>query len=548
MEEQGPFDQVLQPEPPSERPDRTATFIVGASLLLGLILLILVLPPISILDDGDDPSAAGPVGAVARDELPPLPRGYAAVSDFFDFAAASPVGSPRLTLPLSDRLAEGTALAFFSYQDDEWRKVGDAVAVGGGTIAQGEVSLLPPNLAVLRAVEQARVVLGSLPPGAALDERAASVLTALNPLGLAPAADGGIAGNVAELPPGLDLDIAPTVSAVTPNEAAALATILASPELRAAHVQALGALVRDNSYAGIGLDYRAIDPERSGEFLSFITDLSNTLRGEQRTLTITLPLPVRDGDAWNTLGFDWAALAPLVDTVKLAPEPEQDRYFARTEEALGYLVPRVGGEKLLLAISPLSRERSVDGVRALTLTEALAVASAPALETPGAVAPEATVRALGQNLTQEAGGSGLLWNDTARAVAFDYTGLGGQRTVWLANGFSEAFKLDLARRYQLGGVAIEDVSPAASESNVWPGIERFAQSGEVELVKPNGDLLQPRWTATGGALEPDAGAQVTWRAPVEAGTYALTLIVSDGYVRVGQQLQLEVESPSAVSP
>ena len=49
-EEQGPFDRILQPEPPKEG-DRAAIVIVAAGIVLGLILLLLVLPPISILDD-----------------------------------------------------------------------------------------------------------------------------------------------------------------------------------------------------------------------------------------------------------------------------------------------------------------------------------------------------------------------------------------------------------------------------------------------------------------------------------------------------------------
>ena len=259
---------------------------------------------------------------------------------------------------------------------------------------------------------------------------------------------------------------------------------------------------------------------------------------------------MRQAEAWDTRGFDWEALTPLADAVKLALEPEQDRYYERTEEALAFLVPRVGSSRLLLTVSPLSRERSVDGVDSLTLTEALALASVPATEPEGAVAPGSMVRALGQNLAPDTGASGLSWDDTARAVVFRYTGRGGERTVWLANAFSEAFKLELARRYQLGGVAVDDVSRETEDANIWPAVLQYAQADEVDLVKPNGDLLQPRWTVSDGALESDTGASVTWRAPAKPGTYVLTLIVSDGVMRVGQQLQVPVQAAGeqAASP
>ena len=188
-------------------------------------------------------------------------------------------------------------------------------------------------------------------------------------------------------------------------------------------------------------------------------------------------------------------------------------------------------------------------MRTLTLTEALSLASTPIAQPSGSVAPEATVQLIGQNLAAELGASELRWDDEARAVVFSYAGLGGERTVWIANVFSEAFKLDLARRYQLGGVAVADVSQSAADANIWSAVRQYAETGEVVLIEPNGVLLQPQWTATGGTLESYSGATVTWRAPAESGVYTLTLIVSDGVMRVGQRLQLQVEpSRDAVSP
>jgi hypothetical protein len=426
--------------------------------------------------------------------------------------------------------------------------VADAVAVADGSAAKGDVPVLPANVAVFRAREETRLILGSLPAGAELDERALAVLTTLNPVGFVPAPDGRVAGGL-QLPAELPVPVAPTISALAPPEADALNTILASSDLRSTHVQAILAVARENKFAGIDIDYRAIDPVRRDDFVAFVQELSSRLRADSRSVSLTLPLPVRQDDEWDLRGFDWEALAPLVDAIKLAPEPDQDRYYERLEEVLGFLVPRVGGSKLILTVGPLSRERSAEGVRTLTLTQALALASTPVLEDESPVAPEAVVRAVGQNLAEEQGASGLRWDDTARAIVFTYAGLGGARTVWIANVFSEAFRLDLARRYQLGGVVVEDVSRPAGEANIWPAVQQYAQAGEVALVKPNGELLQPRWVASGGTLEGDVGPSVAWRVPAETGTYTLTLIVSDGVVRVGQRLQVAVQPPAgAVSP
>jgi hypothetical protein len=341
----------------------------------------------------------------------------------------------------------------------------------------------------------------------------------------------------------------PTISASTLETIDALNAVLTSPELRAAHAAAILSFVREGGFAGIDLDYHRNDLTPGDEFVALVRELSSGLREDGRTLTITLPLPVRQDEGWDTLGVAWEELVPLVDAIKLAPEPSPERYYVRLEEALAFLVPRVGGSKLLLTLSTLSRERGVDGLRTLTLTEALRVASVPLLQAESPVDPGATVRVVGQNLASETGGTGLSWDATARAVAFDYIGLGGERTVWLANAFSEAFKLDLAQRYQLGGVAVEDVSRQTEDANIWPLLERFAKKEEIELAKPNGELLQPRWTASEGSLESDAGASVLWHAPEESGTYTLTFAVSDGVMVVGQQLLVVVEPPAeAASP
>ncbi|MEE8369930.1 MAG: glycosyl hydrolase family 18 protein [Dehalococcoidia bacterium] len=491
-EEQGPFDRILQSEPPKEG-DRAAIIIVAAGIVLGLILLLLVLPPISILDDGGEATDISLGITIARDELPSLPTGFEAVSALYDLSSTEPLRLPaRLGVLLTTSLAEGTPLVLFTYRDGAWQRLGTATVEADG-LAWGEVPILPANIAALRPTVQARIVLGSLPLGEELDQQALDSLTMLNPAGFTFDRDGRITGGPLELPADLSVSIAPTISALTPAEAKALDAILASPELRTQHVQAILAFARENSVAGIDLDYRALDPVREADFVSLVQELSTGLRGEGRTLSLTIPMPERQGDVWDTLGFDWPALMPHVTAVKLAPEEDPEQYHQRTEEALAYLVARVPSSKLLLVVASLSSERGAVGMRTLTLTEALSLASTPVAQPTGPITSEATVQLVGQNLAEELGASELRWDDGARAVVFSYAGLGGERTVWIANVFSEAFKLDLARRYQLGGVAVTNVSQSAADANIWPAVRQYAETGEVVLIEPNGGLLQPQW-------------------------------------------------------
>jgi len=540
MQEPGPFEHVFQTDTSPSR-DRAAAIIVAAGILLGLFLLILVLPPISILDNGGNGSVSGPVTAIARDEMPPVPAGYDAVSALYDLRSQEPVDrAATVGVQLTSPQPTTEELYLYTYQNEAWHQVGTATVVADGNAASGDVDSLPSNVAVFRKGEASRSVLGSLPADGELDQSALGTLTTLNPQGYTLNGDGSIGGSLTALPDNLTVALAPTISA---TDSDTLGSILSSDAGRAAHIEAIVALVNDNDYAGIDLDYRALDPQDSDDFVTFVTALSEQLQQANRTLTMTLPAPVKQGTSWDTRGFDWDKLAPLVDVIKVTtPGGDPGAYYTALNEALAYLVPRVGSSKLFVTIDSLSREQSSEGVRSLTLTDALTLASTPAVQGDTSVDSGASVSAYGQNLSDQSGGSVLHWDDTAKAVTFTYTGGGGQRSVWLANAFSESFKLDLAQRYQLGGVAIEDVSTGAGGSNVMAAVSQYASSGSVQLVEPNGQLLQPHWTASGGTLQSDTGPNVTWQAPAAAGDYTLTLIVSDGAVRLGQELQLAVGS------
>ncbi|MCI0889616.1 MAG: hypothetical protein J4O04_02315 [Chloroflexi bacterium] len=548
MEDKGPFNRILQSEPLKDR-DRAAVVIVVLGIVLGLVLLILVLPPVSIFSNDDSGEPTGPVSGQILDDMPAPPAGFEAVSPLIELASAEPVGPnvhPRLTVNLSVAVSDNELVVLYTYDGDSWRRLGEAVPLADGNAVQAEVTVLPPNVAAFRPVEQTRIILGTLPDGSSLDPNALAGLTTLNIQGLRPGADGSLIGSV----PANDLGVpvAPTILAASSADAQTMNSILASPELSAAHVQALLDLATNGSYAGIDLDYRTIDAGNEEAFTSFLQSLASGLRREGRTLTLTLPLPIRDGGGWNTQNVDWEAIAPLVTAIKLPPVVEQDRYFIEMEEALSFLTSRVASSKLLLTIDPYSHERGVDGLQSYTLIEALGVASTPVTRPSGSIATGETLVALGLNLSGDTGASGLIWDDTARAVTFSYTGPGGARVVWLANAFSEAFKLDLARRFQLGGVSVRDVSQASEDAGIWPVLLEYAETGAVTLVKPNGALLTPRWEVSGGTLESTAGPVVTWRAPDEPGTYVLTLIVSDGLTHVGQELSVPVQPRLAVAP
>ena len=544
MRQQGPFDRLLQPDSPR---DRTAVFVIGAIVVLGLILIILVLPPISILSGGGGGGPAGPGGITSRvqDKAPKPPEGWEALSSLYEISRPQGVqGQATLKVNLTSRPEDGRNLALYTFEDGRWRRLGPANLDPDGTSAHGEVASLPENVAVLRRIGSSLVVTGWLPPERDLDPEAGGVLTTLNPLDFSPGEDGLLLGSPRPRPEGEGLRVLPTIRALGPPEADAVEAILSSPETTAVHVGDIVRIVQENDLDGIDIDYRAVNPARGPQFTEFVTTLAKQLHDAGRAITITLPLPDREGAGFDTGPYDWPALAAAVDAIKLAPEVDQSLYYKRMEEALAYLTEQVDSSRILLVVGPFGHEKGSDGIQAITLGQALGLASTVALQKDEEIKPEQAVTVLGPNIDLEQGASGLRWDEEALAVTFSYPGRGGARTVWIENAFSMAFKLDMARRYRLGGIAVEDVAAGAGESNVWGPIRELADSGKVSLLKPNGSLLKPYWEASAGTLDGGAKGAVVWNAPAEPGTYEVTLIVSDGVVRVGQRLALVVGVPS----
>jgi hypothetical protein len=216
------------------------------------------------------------------------------------------------------------------------------------------------------------------------------------------------------------------------------------------------------------------------------------------------------------------------------------------DEVLGYLTKQVDPGKLMLVISPYSYEKSGEGYRALTAVDALAIPSTPQISGGGSeVAPGASVSVTAPNLDRERGATGIHWDDDALAVTFDYPGQGGVRRVWIENAFSISFKLQLAKRYRLAGLALEDLNKDSGIADLWPTLANFLESGTPEFLRPNGALLQPQWSASAGQIDDPTRTAITWRAPEQPGSYDVTLIVSDGVIRVGQRLQFTVRLPGA---
>jgi hypothetical protein len=549
----GPFDRLLasrrepEREAPAEQTDRAAIYVGGTIIGLAILLLVLILPPVSILSgDGNGENAnAGSSGPAISDKYsadprggtPKLPAGLAAASRMYDLSAPSDgLGPAGVTVPVREDVNDARDLGLYTYTDGRWQRLSDVTLIAGGAAARGEVGELPGNVAVLRRTGTTLQVAGSAGAGTTIDERAVPALTVLHPIVFIPGADGSVGGTPPAVPPAA-YTVVPGIVSPDPTIVDA---ILRSDQLRTAHAVAIAEKVESGNYAGISIDYRAVNPALREQFTSFVQALGEALDEKGRTLTLTLPMPARTEGEFDTGAYDWEKLGAAADSIEMAGELDQELYFQNTEAALEYVLDRVDKSKLLLTVTSMSVERGGDGLRAMPLESALALASTAAVKTETEIVAGSPVQLVAQNLAQGEGASGMLWDEAARAVTFSYPGRGGKRTVWLANHFSAAFRVELAQRFGLAGVAVDNVALEDGAADVWTPIRELSDTGSLTLSKPNADRFAPQWSAAQGTLSATSGDAVTWTAPQEPGSYEIALTVSDGVVRVEQRFSLEV--------
>jgi spore germination protein YaaH len=520
----------------------------GGALLLLLVLVLLFVGPFSILNPSDDTSEE--LFNCPTIKNPPAPPDTLELaSDFKDFSEGQcnrtvPAGVSRISMPVEQGKA-GRGMLFYTYADDRWQQVAPAELSEDGKYAVVVVEQVPANGAVMRRAADAFQVMAAVPQGQALDAEAERIATVVGGYDFVPAADGAVNGNVTNLKRNETALLVPIVRATEGDAAAAVNSFVGQPDLRTAHAAALGQLVQANQLDGIELDYTQVDAARRNDFTDLVRQVSEAVHRNGGVLILTLPLPARDGNDWNTGAYDWNQLGKLADYIKIAPELDQSIYRRVVPEALTYLAGQVEPKKLVLTVSPLSIEKSDQGTRTMSTLEALSIASQFTVRDRETAATNSDLVVSADNLTQGAGGAGgLNWDAIAATVAFTYQRDNMPRTIWIENEFSTAFKAEYVQLWGLGGVAVDDASNNEGLSDIWPPIVQLQQGERLTLLQPNSSLLRPQWLVDNRPYQ--AGQPtITWQTPAETGQHAITLIVGDGEMQVQNTQRLTLRAGSS---
>ena len=544
---EGPFDRLLRRKPERD----PAPIIIGGTIAFLALVIVLVFAFSSIFGGGGSGAsdggeavefAPGVKGKVT--DIPGLPPGLVALSDYIEFEVEDENVPIQLGLPLKDKVDDPAGLGFYLFFEGRWQRIAEVERLEReGRVAFGDFTNVPKNIAVLRVVSQTYQVAASLPAGATLHPQ--GQVNILSTRDYTPASDGSVQGTATTVSAGGNFLQLPTIVGSSEDTASIVNDILADETLRAQHIQAITSLVESGGFNGIDLEYSSVDVDLEPQFTSFVKDLADALHGKDKRLSLTLPPPTN-----QRLAYNWKELGNAADLIKVLPIGDPITYWEAMPDALGQITDQVDPRKVMLVLSPFSVEDVGDVSRPIGYVAAMALASEAVVrepQDPNEIKPGVTVRLVAKNLDEGEGASPLRWDDDAGTVSF---ALGGteRRRIFIENSFSFSFKLELVQAYGLGGVAVSDGSAQSDVANVWPSVNELLTSATVGLARPNGNALLPVWQAPeGGDLGAGAGTTATWVAPKQ-GQYNVVLIVSEGERRFGRKILIEVKQGNEPSP
>jgi uncharacterized repeat protein (TIGR01451 family) len=548
---EGPFDRLLR-----RRAERDpAPIIIGGTIAFLALVIILVFAFSSIFGGGGGSSGSTTntgsggntvqvgQGITARKaSIPGLPPGLAAASDYIELQTDQDVPA-SIGLQLKDAAPDATGLGFYTFFEGRWQRLADVKLEQSGRVASGDFSSVPKNLAVLRVLSQTYQIAAALPHGGSLHQDARANI--VSPRDYAPASDGSIQGTATTVSTGGGILLMPTVIGSSKETATIVNGILTDDSSRGKHADAIVALAQTGNLGGVDLEYSSVDQGLKDQFTSFVKTVADGLHRANKKLSLTLPPPSNQQQA-----YDWKALGQAADYIKILPIADPVSYWQTMPDSLGRATQDIDPAKLMLVVSPFSVVQAGDSAQPIGYVQAMSLAAEAVVrepQSPNDIKPGVTVRLVATNLDEGEGASPLRWNDDAAAVTFAAGG-NDRRRIFIENSFSFGFKLELIQAYGLGGIAVSDGSAQSDVANIWPSVSELASAATVSLQRPNDATFLPTWQAPeGGELGAGAGTTATWVAPA-AGQYNLVLVVSDGERRFGRKTLVEVKGPTGPSP
>lgn len=268
--------------------------------------------------------------------------------------------------------------------------------------------------------------------------------------------------------------------------AGVMARILGDPTTRTAHVRAVAAIVLDNGFDGVDLDYeqfafsdaRSTWATTSPSWIAFLEELTTILHAQDKLVVVSVPSTAYTVYAHEEMGA-------IVDLVRLMA------YDYSTSEP-GPIAPAEWVRRIVDELKDVMPAEKIDlGVPAYGRDWPVATSGTCPAEAEtgrGSVTPSRA-----ESLAAEHGAT-VMWDEEAEEARFDYsvtfTGADAagttvtctvSRTVWFLNAQAFHRRAWIAHRADLHGIAIWALGN--DDPSLWSAI-RTAREGEADWPGP----------------------------------------------------------------
>lgn len=238
-----------------------------------------------------------------------------------------------------------------------------------------------------------------------------------------------------------NIPIIPTISNSFDGEK--VSGLFNDPELKKTSIQNIVDKVREFDYDGIDIDYEGLKSEDMNAFTAYIKDLREALNKYDKKLTIAIQAKsYPDLKKYGDRGQDWAELSKYVDEFRIMtydygwkgsiPRPVAPDYWV--EDVIKYAVDHVPKEKIYVGIAFYGYGWSDDFFSSYTYDTIMLILSKYGVDFQYDPAQHT--------------------NRLFYVSEFDTRDPVQSHEVWFENHVSIEPKLDLVKKYDLGGIAI----------------------------------------------------------------------------------------------
>lgn len=450
-------------------------------------------------------------------------------------------------IPIPNDSLPYETLDIYNWNGQTWEWLPHNIDVADDVITM-DVNVVPHAFMVVQTNTQLPAVSVDLPAQKTLPADAQAATTAIFPAVLRLRGDGSVDGTEFLPQDSVPYDVFVTSRNYESDEIPRtdlLANLVIDEQgMQAIQINTLAELAASNLYAGIGIDYRGVDPPLRADFSHFIFRLAQRLHEDGKKLAVFVDKPVQIADnTWETFGYDWRALGASAD-ILILPGYDNPLDYApggAVESMLNWAVGEVDRSKLQLTLPARSVEQAGNYFLYRGYGEALAPITGQVTVNQNVVEPGDSVTA---SLSADIVASPLQFDPATGISWYRYRGQSGEeRIVFLEDASSLASKITVAKRFNLGGVYVQALESTDIDANTWSVLSSYA-SGQSPAQSESQRAIVWQVTDSQGNVvnekQTSLNEAVTLDIPGQPGDYMVAAGLLDGNRMVSDQGEASV--------